>query len=763
MRKVISSNRPISHRHQLALAIATIFAQQLAMAQSQTAPPKSQDLGTTVVTATRIETQAENVSGTVTSIERKVLDRRFIGSSADLFKDEPDIAMAKDLRRFGATRVNIRGIEDNRVLQTVDGVRLPDYYNGGGPTNFTMSATPGSMPDFLKQVEVVRGAASSLYGSDALAGVVGYITLKPQDLLGSEQTTATRLKLSYNGSNQGWTKTALFAARTGSVDWLFGASHNSAQETKNKGEDASKSPTRSKPNPQDNTDYGVLTKAIWRPEPSHKLSWTIEGRESQSKNDILRLATSMPKLTSMQGDDQVRRVRSSLEWEHQPQQAWYDRFSARLFSQNAQTHNHNIALRRNTSATCSAAAGAGNNCSLDQDFFFDQSTRGLNTLVEKAWESVGLTHIVSGGLDWSRVQVEEKRDAKIRNETTGTNLNSLAGETYPLRDFANGRTTQTGLFVQDEIDGLANGALQLAMGVRYDRTQLSPEIDALAQQTLSLLGRTLSAPTHSAVSPKISARWRVDPSLQAYAQLAKGFRAPNYSEVNGAFRNSSQFYSVVPNADLKPETSNGLELGLRGNSDNMRWHIAIFDNRYRDFIETVQLSCPSDPRCYAPSPAWRTNTSINLTKVRIYGAETRSSWTLAPSWQADFALAYSHGENQDNQQALNSIEPMRASAGLMYQTSAWGLETRIRGAARKKDVNDTPSPYFKPAAYATVDLSSWWSPSKNYRIQAGISNLLDKKYWLWSDIRQADAPNPQGVAFYSQPGRSFHLSLQADF
>lgn len=157
MRKVISSNRPISHRHQLALAIATIFAQQLAMAQSQTAPPKSQDLGTTVVTATRIETQAENVSGTVTSIERKMLDRRFIGSSADLFKDEPDIAMAKDLRRFGATRVNIRGIEDNRVLQTVDGVRLPDYYNGGGPTNFTMSATPGSMPDFLKQVEVVRG------------------------------------------------------------------------------------------------------------------------------------------------------------------------------------------------------------------------------------------------------------------------------------------------------------------------------------------------------------------------------------------------------------------------------------------------------------------------------------------------------------------------------------------------------------------------------------------------------------------------------
>lgn len=45
----------------------------------------------------------------------------------------------------------------------------------------------------------------------------------------------------------------------------------------------------------------------------------------------------------------------------------------------------------------------------------------------------------------------------------------------------------------------------------------------------------------------------------------------------------------------------------------------------------------------------------------------------------------------------------------------------------------------------------------------GVFNPPDKKYWLWSDIRQADARNPAGADFYSQPGRSFNLALQADF
>lgn len=160
------------------------------------APPAQADtaLGETIVSANRREVNVDGATVTVSKLGREQIDQSIPIDDADLFRDEPDVAMARDLRRFGATRVNIRGIENNRVVQLVDGFRLPDYYNGSGATNFTMSATPGVMPDFLRQAEVVRGPASSLYGSDAPGGVVGYLTLSPRDIAPGDKKTGLRLR-----------------------------------------------------------------------------------------------------------------------------------------------------------------------------------------------------------------------------------------------------------------------------------------------------------------------------------------------------------------------------------------------------------------------------------------------------------------------------------------------------------------------------------------------------------------------------------------
>lgn len=68
-----------------------------------------------VVAATRNATEIEQIPATVTSVNRKALDRALPSDEADLFRGETDIAFARDLRRHSATRVNIRGIEDNRV------------------------------------------------------------------------------------------------------------------------------------------------------------------------------------------------------------------------------------------------------------------------------------------------------------------------------------------------------------------------------------------------------------------------------------------------------------------------------------------------------------------------------------------------------------------------------------------------------------------------------------------------------------------------
>lgn len=759
-------HHPLRPPFRRALTPGALLGLALLAVQAHAADTALKDV---VVTATRTEAEADAIPATITSLDRAEMDRRLPTDAADLFADEPDVAMPRDLRRHGATRVNIRGIEDNRVMQLVDGVRLPNYYNGGGPTNFTMSAMPTAMPDFLKRVEILRGAASSLYGSDAIGGVVGFVTLDPADIAG-DKPHGLRYRATYNGANDGFTQTLLGAVRGESAELLLGWSHGRGEEFDNQGSVGGTSPARSKANPQNVREDGLLAKLILKPAAGHKLTGTLEGRGQSVGVDVMRASASMPRVAWMHGEDNSRRVRGSLEWEHKPAApVFYDRLTARLYRQDAKTDNYNYQRRANTSAGCSAVGGGVNNCYIEQDFFFAQDTLGGGVQGEKMLQAGGLAHLLTFGADLSRVKVEEMRDGRIWRNGAFIG-NTLAGETYPLRDFAIGRTDTLGLFVQDEITGLAGDRLALMPGLRYDRTKLKPEMDVLAQQVLTLLGRSAVEQSHGALSPKLGATWKFDTALSAYGQVARGFRAPNYEEVNGAFRNTAQMYSVVPNPDLKPETSLGVELGLRHVAAKHRLQLAVYDNRYKDFIESIQLACPGDPDCYAPAPAWRTNQSVNLSRVRIYGAEVRGAWAFAPGWRVDGGIAWAHGTDEEAGTPLESVEPTRLTLALAREAGDWGFEARLRAASKKSRVGEYPTEasianrtWFRTPGYGTVDLSVWRQLGKNFRVTAALNNLLDKKYWLWSDIRQADARNPVGVDFYSQPGRSLSLALQADF
>ncbi|WP_244222746.1 TonB-dependent receptor domain-containing protein [Cupriavidus lacunae] len=195
----------------------------------------------------------------------------------------------------------------------------------------------------------------------------------------------------------------------------------------------------------------------------------------------------------------------------------------------------------------------------------------------------------------------------------------------------------------------------------------------------------------------------------------------------------------------------------------MQTSVAVFDNRYRDFIEQVQLTCPSDPACL---PGLRATYQYrNQTSVRIYGAEWRGAWRFLPQWRVDGAVAYAHGNNEQTGQPLNSVSPLRASAGLSWErTPGQGAGVRWRGARPVTRTDDTSFTYFKPAGYGVVDLQAWWRFNRHVSLALSVNNLFDKKYWLWGDVRQTGvAANEPGVDFYTQPGRTFAASLKLSF
>lgn len=716
-----------------------------------------------VVTATRTRAEANNLPVTVTSIDSRMLGRIMPYDEAAMFKNEPDIAMSRDLRRFGSTRINIRGIEDNRVTQLVDGIRLPDYYFGSGPANFTMNAPLGTSIAFLRQVEVLRGPASSLYGSDAIGGVVGYITLNPSDLIAPERNSAARYSVGYNGVNSSWSNTLIGAFQGESAEFLLGYTRTEGHAADNQGRAGGTSKFRSEPNPQDFKDQGALAKLILQPSERHRLSLAVEGREREMNVDLKRLSASptLQKVTQMAGDDRSHRTRASIEWEYWPENAYFNRLLTRFYHQDSQTHNFNQQTRSNTSSTCSAALGSGSTCHVEQDFHFDQKSVGGGVQFESEAQWWSKSHQITYGIDVSRLETEELRDATRWNLTTGMTSKSLAGDNYPLRDFAIGRTDSVGIFIQDEISGWSSGQLTVTPGLRYDWRQLKPDVDVLAQQFLTANQREAVEQTDAAISPRIAALWQFDSYWSVYGQLARGFRAPNYEEVNSSFRNTVQSWGISPNPDLKPETSTSLEVGAKLRRQRLQGQIALYDNRYKNFIESVELDCPANPGCI--SGLSRTNMFVNLSRVRIYGAELRMAWDFLSGWKLDGAVAWAHGENESNGKPLNSIEPARASLGLLRDAGTWGMEARLRGAHEVTRTDDSSGDWYRPAGYVVTDLNAWWHFDKSSRLNIALNNLFDKKYWLWSDIRQADSRAPLGVSFYSQPGRSLSATLSYDF
>ncbi|NOG70869.1 TonB-dependent siderophore receptor [Roseicella sp. DB1501] len=172
----------------LALACSAGARQAAAQAASQAAPPDVAEAGDAAialppisVTATRGPRPVDEVPATVTIIESEQLERQNANRPQDIIRYEPGISFGNQPGRTGGTNFVIRGIGENRVRVQVDGIRVPDFPgSNAGAGTFTRDFVD---LESVKRIEILRGPASALYGSDALGGVVAYTLKDPRDYL----------------------------------------------------------------------------------------------------------------------------------------------------------------------------------------------------------------------------------------------------------------------------------------------------------------------------------------------------------------------------------------------------------------------------------------------------------------------------------------------------------------------------------------------------------------------------------------------------
>ena len=734
----------------------------LASAQAQMSPEGPTRLPEVAVSATGFEENTADVPATISTIDAQQIDRGLVRTLQDLVRYEPGVSVNSDPTRFGANSFNIRGLEGNRVQILVDGIRAPSLYQFGiGP--FNNSTRSFVDLDSLKRVEILRGPASSLYGSDALGGVVSYMTKDPLDYLDlATSPVYGAFKSAYASADTGWANTGTLAYGTEAWQAMALYTYFTGQQQKNMGDDGSTGPSRTEPNPQDIRQQNLLLKGVFQPAAGHRVRAVYEWFDRNNMIDVLSLNTSTPRTASLSGDDENQRQRYSLDYAYtNPDRGWLAGFTANLYRQTATTDSGSYETRAGTSASCSGVAQGVNTCFIPRQFDFEQRITGLTAQLESLLEGGGAQHRILWGIDASDTDSSALRDATIYNQTTGTSTKTLAGDTFPVRDFPNTSTRQLGLYVQDQISVL-NDQLVITPGLRYDDYQLkiSPDAIYLANVPPGVQAKDFS---DSAWSPKLALMYRVTPDFNVYGNYAFGFRAPPFDDVNAAFRNPIQSYVLVPNPNLVSETSQGLELGFKGRSGDSSFAVAAFYNRYKNFIDSqTQLDCPTDPAC-VPGFAF-TFQATNLARVRIYGVEATGEWALDRNWTLAGSIAYANGQDETRDQPLNSINPLTGVGGLRYTSSdrSWGGSVNLTAVSARNSAAAVGNvqPFLTPG-FGLVDISAYWDINKNLRLAAGVFNLFDKKYWLWSNVGQTGlTANSPSLDRYTQPGINVAVNLQ---
>lgn len=705
-----------------------------------------------VVIATRTERAIVDVPNTVDEIDRERMDELLVNDLKDLFRYEPGVTVGSSFGRFGIGDIRIRGLGGNRVRIQTDGIAVPDAFSIGSFANANRNFVD---LDTLKRVEVVRGPTSSLYGSDALGGTVSFTTRDPSDYLKAGKDAHFGFKLGFDGEWDGLI-TGVTAA-FGGERWsgLLSLGHRQGQQTRNQGEADGVGSAHTRPNPQDRAGGSLLGKLVFAPSAGQRFKLTVERNEDHADTEMLT-ARGRQALTGAINDrvaarDDQRRTRVSLAHEIDLEGRFADAIDWQVYRQDSETTQYTLEQRTLPAPTLKDVR--------ERWFDFEQQVTGVQLNFRKSLGDA-VTHDLAWGLDVARTETEQRRDGVRRFPLTGASSPVMSPDTFPVRDFPISTTTNAAVYVQDEI-GLAGGKLRLVPALRVDRYELEPESDPIFAADNP--GVALAGLNKTSVSPKLGAVWHFNDDWSLFGGYARGFRSPPYADVNIGLTNVQFGYTAIANPDLKPETNDGFELGLRYSGPAVYASLSAYDNRYRDFIESFVFTGFN-------AQGLMVYQSRNVADARIHGVELKAgvefgalSDALA-GWSLRGAAAWSRGEDRTADQPLESVDPLSATLGIAYARERWGVELAGRFAGRRERMPAAPAgtTYFQSPGYGVFDLYAHWRVAEQLRLDIGIANLGDRKYWAAGDIPLASSTSAT-LDRYTASGRSLSASVSFDW
>lgn len=713
------------------------------MAQDDSEGKEVEQLENLVVVAYKQPRPVQDVVGDVTVISADDIEQTLSQDMAAAIKYEANINIEDGGTRFGTSGINIRGIGDNRVAIEVDGVPNAKSFDLG-----SYSFATASFPevDLIQNIEILKGPASTLYGSDALGGIVAIKTWDPDVLLAkfgtkNNDVNWNKIKVGFDGKRHG-----RFA--TVSSVWDYDQHGLLLSFTQRDGKGVVNENSNLFKDFADWDSQSVFGK--WKIDLVNGGVFTL-GLLANQKNQTTQINSFLgqgrfSRTTALSGDDQSSNHKFSLNYDFMLNGSMADEGNLIIYHANTQFEQNSFENR---------FSRRGIPLYQFRQFDFDSDRLGFELSLTKSLITDEIQHQFIYGIEMIHSDVEESRDASETNLQTGLVSQSVLGETFPLRDFPKTEVQELGLFIHDEITW-DDSKWTLVPAIRFDHYDLSPNRDNLFDNGAGDVNVvSISA---SDFSPKLGLMYDVNEQINMYAQYVRGFRAPPYDDINIGFRLALFNYQAIPNPDLKSETSDGLEIGFRYDGFAHQFSANVFFNDYNDLIVSRDL-IGMDPDTQA-----LVFQSRNIEEATIYGVELEHRWQINKHWGAGWQAAWTRGKNDISNRPLNHISPPKATGFIswrsdneLWDASLFGVFSRAQNR-----VDDPDNELFQTPGYATFDLHIGYKINQRSELRLGVANVTDKKYWLWQQVRNFDN-NDAIIEAMTQASRHVKLSYQVNW
>ncbi|MDF7680133.1 TonB-dependent receptor [Enterobacteriaceae bacterium ESL0689] len=681
--------------------------------------------------------------------------------------------------RGGYTGYNIRGLESNRVSIDVDGIAQPNAtgrgYAGRGGLNSFGIGRDYIDPYMYSSVDIQSGATSTETANTSIGGNVSFQPKSADNYLYPGKNSAFGYRSGYDSADRSWHNGITAAAGDEYLRGIFVFSRRDGQETTTNSKELSAYPANW------HSD-AFLTSGIWQPSDQYKLTGTLDyyHKTNHTHFDSWNGSGSTI-LGRAEQTSQTRRWGVSVKDDWTPMNTFLDNMSTKVYYQHTEAHDWTHMPNVSTGTPEIDASS------------YDTDTWGIQTALMKSIDR----HDLSAGLNASTVKTKRPFSQEPAPASTGK----------IMQPEADSRSNILGGFIQDKINfDIDSHNFAVIPGVRVVYQSTKPQnLQSLSANSTSLTpaaaANLYGKNSDTQALPSLAFQYDITPQLMTYIQYKRGAEFPNASQLYGSWNLNSTYadraqYALIGNTDLDTETSNNVEWGMKGEMvEGITLRSALFYNSYKNFMAYNRYTRANNPDrfTHVPSNIHTIFQTENRDSAFIYGGEISSRFNFGTWFEevnglsATLAYGYNEGKAKssylgDRYVDIDSVAPMKAITGIAWDDPAKRYGTALtatfvkgkRATATSREsypntgsaITQTTKEYMRVPGYGLLDWTAWWQVAKNVRLNGGVYNITDRKYWDYLSSRTLETTTNQDAynkALSVMPGRTWQMGLNIDF